>query len=78
MSQVYDLQLSGCAPEPLMAYLKALGIFRLLSEQGDPQARAWWELDTFFVRSSLDRGGADPLLPGRIPSHAHRVAVERR
>ena len=24
--------LKGCAPEPLMAYLKALGIFRLVAE----------------------------------------------
>ena len=47
--------LKGCAPEPLMAYLKALGIFRLVAEQKDPTARAWWQDDTFMLRSTLDR-----------------------
>ena len=49
------LELRGCAPEPLMAYLKALGIFRLVVEQQDPDARAWWHNDTFTLRSALDR-----------------------
>ncbi len=51
----YELELKGCAPEPLMAYLKALGIFRLVAEQKDKDARAWWRNDSFFLRSSLDR-----------------------
>ena len=38
-----------------MAYLKALGIFRLVAEQVDGSARAWWENDTFFLHSTLDR-----------------------
>ena len=49
------LELRGCAPDPLMAYLKALGIFRLVAEQQDPDARAWWHNDTFTLRSALDR-----------------------
>ena len=50
------LELRGCAPEPLMAYLKALGIFRLVAEQKkDADARAWWQNDTFMLRSALDR-----------------------
>ncbi len=49
------LRLLGCAPEPLMAYLKALGIFRLVAEQKDPGARAWWENDSFMLRSTLDK-----------------------
>ena len=49
------LELRGCAPEPLMAYLKALGIFRLMAEQKDKEARAWWSNDTFMLRSALDR-----------------------
>ena len=49
------LELRGCAPDPLMAYLKALGIFRLVTEQQDPDARAWWHNDTFTLRSALDR-----------------------
>ena len=38
-----------------MAYLKALGIFRLVAEQKDPGARAWWENDRFMLSSALDR-----------------------
>ncbi len=51
----HGLELRGCAPEPLMAYLKALGIFRLVAEQKDKDARACWENDTFMLRSALDR-----------------------
>ncbi len=55
MNQLHELELSGCAPEPLMSYLKALGIFRIVAEQIDPQARAWWANDLFFLSSTLDR-----------------------
>ena len=55
MSQLHQLELRGCTPEPLMAYLKALGIFRLVAEQKDEEARAWWQSDTFVLRSALDR-----------------------
>ncbi len=50
-----DLELAGCTPEPLMAYLKALGILRLVSEQKDPEARGWWKDDVFWLRSTLDK-----------------------
>ncbi|MDE0075952.1 MAG: type I-U CRISPR-associated protein Csx17 [Caldilineaceae bacterium] len=53
----YEVELRGCAPEPLMAYLKALGIFRLVSEQKDSSARAWWRNDRFYLSSALDRDG---------------------
>jgi len=53
--QQHDLELRGCTPEPLMAYLKALGILRLVSEQTHPAARGWWQNDTFWLRSTLDR-----------------------
>ena len=55
MNTCYELELRGCAPEPLMAYLKALGIFRLVSEQKDSSARAWWQNDSFYLSSDLDR-----------------------
>ncbi|RIK62284.1 MAG: type I-U CRISPR-associated protein Csx17 [Planctomycetota bacterium] len=51
----HDLELPGCTPEPLMAYLKALGILRLVAEQKDPDARGWWRNDVFCLRSTLDR-----------------------
>lgn len=49
-----DLRLAGCSPEPLAHYLKALGVLRLVSEQADPDARGFWDGDTFVLRSSLD------------------------
>ena len=52
---IHDLELRGCAPEPLMSYLKALGIFRLVAEQADSDTRGWWSNDTFYLRSKLDR-----------------------
>lgn len=55
MSQLHQLELKGCTPEPLMSYLKALGIFRLVAEQKDKEVRAWWQNDAFFLRSTLDR-----------------------
>ena len=45
--------LKGCSPTPLASYLKALGILRLLSEQADPQARGWWDGETFCLLSRL-------------------------
>lgn len=57
MNGCYELELRGCAPEPLMAYLKALGIFRLVSEQKDSSARAWWQSDSFYLHSVLAREG---------------------
>ena len=54
MTELHNIELRGCTPEPLMSYLKALGIFRLMAEQADENARAWWENDTFFVDSTLD------------------------
>ncbi|MHB8382586.1 MAG: type I-G CRISPR-associated protein Cas8g1/Csx17 [Candidatus Binataceae bacterium] len=51
----HDIELAGCTPEPLMAYLKALGILRLVSEQKDAEVRGWWKNDVFWLRSSLDR-----------------------
>lgn len=51
-----ELTLSGCTPEPLMNYLKALGVLRLVSEQTDPGARGCWRNDEFVLHSKLDRG----------------------
>ena len=48
-----DLPLDGCPPEPLLAYLKALGVFRLVAEQADTEARCFWRGDVFHLRSSL-------------------------
>lgn len=50
-----DLRLSGCRPEPLAHYLKSLGVFRLLSEQADPDARGWWSGDLFWLRTKMSQ-----------------------
>ncbi len=47
--------LAGCAPMPLAHYLKAVGILRLVSEQADKSARAWWEGDHFRLATKLSR-----------------------
>jgi CRISPR-associated protein Csx17 len=46
------IPLRGCAPEPLIHYLKALGILRLVAEQLDPQVRAAWQGDTFVLETN--------------------------
>lgn len=48
-------ELGGCAPAPLAHYLKALGVLRLVAEQADSEARAWWEGERFFLASHEER-----------------------
>ncbi|MCC5836078.1 MAG: type I-U CRISPR-associated protein Csx17 [Opitutales bacterium] len=50
-----SIPLPGCTPEPLMAYLKALGVFRLVSQQTDPSARAAWRGGQFVLTTKLNR-----------------------
>jgi len=50
------LQLRGCTPEPLGNYLKALGVFRLIAEQADPQARAWWKNGVLVLHTKWSHG----------------------
>ena len=52
-----QIELRGCAPTPLIHYLKALGILRLVAsrlnagEAFDKNARAWWRGDTFVLET---------------------------
>jgi CRISPR-associated protein Csx17 len=49
-------ELKGCAPAPLANYLKALGVLRLIGEQGsDPDARGWWQHERFRLLTKLTR-----------------------
>jgi CRISPR-associated protein Csx17 len=50
-----EIELAGCTPEPLMNYLKALGVFRLVAEQSDPDARLSWDGGVAHLDSQLDR-----------------------
>lgn len=46
------LELRGCAPAPLLHYLKALGILRLVAEQLDANVRAAWQGDVFVLETA--------------------------
>ena len=50
---IYEHVLQGCAPVPLASYLKALGVFRLVAEQADPDARGHWHKERFVLRTRL-------------------------
>ncbi|MCE9634751.1 MAG: type I-U CRISPR-associated protein Csx17 [Planctomycetes bacterium] len=48
-----DHELVGCRSEPLAGYLKALGVFRIVADQADADARASWRGDAFVLRTRL-------------------------
>ena len=50
-------RLAGCKPEPLVNYLKALGVFRLVAEQTDSEAQLSWPDGIAHLHSKLDRVG---------------------
>ena len=52
-----EIPLYGCRPEPLMSYLKALGVLRLVAEQKDCKTRGRWQNDVFTMSSDLDKDG---------------------
>ncbi len=54
-TELNDLNLKGCTPVPLAHYLKALGIFRIVAEQKDPEAKGFWKGDFFQLRTVIDR-----------------------
>jgi len=47
--------LKGCTPEPLMSYLKALGVLRIIAEQKDPNVRGCWRDGVFVISSELSQ-----------------------
>jgi CRISPR-associated protein Csx17 len=49
--------LAGCRTQPMGSYLKAMGVFRILAEQADPDIRAAWSDYGFVVESHLGRDG---------------------
>ncbi len=51
----HTLRLEGCTVTPLVNYLKALGVFRIVAEQVDPGATARWEAQSLCLSSSMDR-----------------------
>lgn len=49
-----DILLDGCLPEPMLYYLKSLGILRLVAEQKDPEVCGYWAAGSFALRTTLD------------------------
>ena len=47
--------LKGCSPTPLSSYLKAVGIFRILAEQKDPNITACWENDRMVLYTDMSK-----------------------
>ena len=56
--------MSGCTPVPLMNYLKALGILRLVGEQKDPTCRGAWQDDRFILVTRLTRDEVEQFFIG--------------
>ena len=55
------IPLPGCTPEPLMNYLKALGLLKIINQQDvSANARASWENGVFALTCDLS---ADELIP---------------
>lgn len=52
---INELHLSGCSTTPLASYLKALGVFRVVAEQADPDLHGSWQGEAFVLRGRLDR-----------------------
>lgn len=53
MSDPHVLTLAGCAPEPMLSYLKGLGVLRLVAGK-DATVRASWTGDQLQLTSILD------------------------
>lgn len=64
-----EVQLDGCRSRPLVHYLKALGLIRVISRQADPNVRARWDGATLVLRSSLNLTAlTDFLLERYVPT----------
>lgn len=51
MQERHEIELRGCNSRSLGGYLKALGVFRIISQQLDPSCRASWAYGFFRVNS---------------------------
>lgn len=60
-----EVIVGGCSPDPLMMNLKALGVFKVVAEQADPGARAFWRRDRFVLLTALGRNGLIDFFSGR-------------
>ena len=49
--KIKEHKLYGCQTEPLSSYLKALGIFKILSEQKDEEVMCRWENNRLVIKN---------------------------
>lgn len=64
-----ELHLAGCRSRPLIGYLKALGLLRVVSRQADRSSRGRWRDGVFELRCELDEQQlASFLLEAYAPS----------
>ncbi len=54
MNPFSTLKMTGCTSAPLAHYLKALGMFRLVTEQADKSARGFWGNGCFHLTTILN------------------------
>jgi CRISPR-associated protein Csx17 len=59
---VPEVRLIGCRARPLLGYLKAVGILRVVARQADSQARGRWADAGFELASPLDRDQLERFL----------------
>lgn len=57
MADPIEINLAGCRAEPLMSYLTALGVLRLVASQADSNARAFWHSGSLHLQSNLSEDG---------------------
>ncbi|MFO0816732.1 MAG: hypothetical protein U1A77_02245 [Pirellulales bacterium] len=55
MSELYDVELTGCTSTPWMAYLKTRGVLGIVVEQADANARLTWRRGVARLHSRLNR-----------------------
>lgn len=67
--QTEAVALTGTALQPLGRYLKGLGVFRIVAEQLDPNATAWWANGSLTIRSTAGRDDlVDFLVHDYVPT----------
>jgi CRISPR-associated protein Csx17 len=59
---VAELRLEGARSRPLVGYLKALGVLRVVARQADRDARGRWRDGAFELSARLDRDGLGRFL----------------
>jgi CRISPR-associated protein Csx17 len=51
--EFHEIELRGCTEEPLINYLKALGIFRIVHKQKDKSVKGYWKNGYFCLKTVL-------------------------